>query len=174
MFQVAGWCCHRPKRASPVACRCTNSWCRCSPRLVGRGGHLFRTPRGEPYPVTQGTSGQIKTAIKGARIHTGIRDVSPYTGRHTVSTQLVINGVHAHIKDQILGHVVTDMSRQYTHVPQAPLIKAINTLPVISEWASAPWVSDPLAHAREIVSQRRKSSDAQEPASECPQVEIRA
>ena len=54
----------------------------------------------------------------------------PYTGRHSCSTQLVIAGVHPHIKDQILGHAATDMSRHYTNVPQAPLIDAINQLPV--------------------------------------------
>lgn len=71
---------------------------------------LFRTPRGEPYGAIvsdedgKGGGGGLKTAINGARRRTGIKNVSPYTGRHTVSTQLVINGVHPHIKDQILGH----------------------------------------------------------------------
>jgi integrase/recombinase XerD len=128
--------------------------------LVRRGGHLFRSPRGEPYPVREGISGQMKTAIKGARIYTGIGDVSPYTARHTVSTQLVINGVHPHIKDQILGHAVTDMSRHYTHVPQLPLIEAINTLPTVPKWTDAPWIMDPLAHAHKIVSPRRLTKDA--------------
>jgi hypothetical protein len=36
------------------------------------------------------------------------------------STQLVVEGVHPHKKDQILGHAADDMSRHYTHVPQAP------------------------------------------------------
>jgi integrase/recombinase XerD len=78
--------------------------------LVKRGGILFRTPRGGPYPLTEDVGGQLKTAINGARRRSGIADVSPYTARHTVSTQLVINGVHSHIKDQILGHAVDDMT----------------------------------------------------------------
>ena len=57
--------------------------------------------------------------------------MAPYTARHTVSTQLVVEGVHPHKKDQILGHAADDMSRHYTQVPQAPLIEAINKLPTI-------------------------------------------
>jgi hypothetical protein len=52
--------------------------------------------------------------------------------------------VHPHIKDQILGHAVTDMSRHYTNVPQAPLIEAINTLPVPPAWRALPWWENPL------------------------------
>jgi AraC-like DNA-binding protein len=36
----------------------------------------------------------MKTAINGARKRSGIRDIAPYTGRRTVSIQLVINGIH--------------------------------------------------------------------------------
>jgi integrase/recombinase XerD len=119
--------------------------------LVGRGGVLFRTPRGEPYPLTENVGGQLKTAINGARRRSGIADVSPYTARHTVSTQLVINGVHSHIKDQILGHAIDDMSRHYTNVPQQPLIEAINTLPVIPAWTAADWMLDPVGMAGKLV-----------------------
>jgi integrase/recombinase XerD len=112
--------------------------------LKARGGRMFRTPRGVPYPVRELLSGQMKTAIKFARKRTGIVDVSPYTARHTVSTQLVVNGVHAHVKDQILGHAVDDMSRHYTYVPQLPMIAAINTLPVVKAWGDAPWMKDPV------------------------------
>ena len=94
--------------------------------LCKRGGFLFRTPRGVPYEPKDDSGGQIKTAVNGARKRSGIRDIAPYTGRHSVSTQLVINGVHPYIKDQIMGHAVSDMSRHYTNVPQAPLIEAIN------------------------------------------------
>ena len=89
--------------------------------LKKRGGTMFRTPRGGAYPVTERISGQMKTAMMHARKRTGIMGLSPYTARHTVSTQLVVNGVHPHIKDQILGHAVTDMSRHYTHVPQGAI-----------------------------------------------------
>ncbi|RUM98978.1 site-specific integrase [Pseudaminobacter arsenicus] len=112
------------------------------PALVDRGGALFRTPRGEPYGIVQDGGGGLKTAIKGARKRSGIRDISPYTARHTVSTQLVVAGVHPHIKDQILGHAADDMSRHYTNVPQAPLIEAIDKLPV-GDFAKLPWVSSP-------------------------------
>jgi integrase/recombinase XerD len=119
--------------------------------LVERGGILFRSPLGTPYPVREDISGQMKTAIKGARRRSGVGGISPYTARHTVSTQLVVNGVHGHIKDQILGHAVDDMSRHYTNVPQQPLIEAINTLPVIAAWARAPWMKDPVGMAKQYV-----------------------
>jgi hypothetical protein len=77
--------------------------------------------------------------------------VSPYTGRHSCSTELVVAGVHSHIKDQILGHAVDSMSRHYTNVPQAPLIEAINKLPVPEAWRALPWWEDPLAHNRQHV-----------------------
>ncbi|HLL29030.1 MAG TPA: integrase [Xanthobacteraceae bacterium] len=118
--------------------------------LKTRGGRLFRTPKNRPY--TDG--GQIKTAILGARERTGITDVSPYTGRHTVSTQLVVNGVHPHIKDQILGHAVTEMSRVYTHVPVKSLIEAINTLPVPPAWRELEWIKNPLAKSRYFVREK--------------------
>lgn len=120
-------------------------------KLVERGGILFRTPRGEPYPLKQDGGGQIKAAILGARGRTGIRDIAPYTARHTVSTQLVLNHIHPYVKDQILGHAVTDMSRNYTWVPQKPLIEAINTLPVIEAWRDAPWMHDPVTWQRRLV-----------------------
>ncbi len=113
------------------------------PDLVERGGPLFRTPRGQPYGIVQEGGGGLKTAINGARRRTNIKNVSPYTGRHTVSTQLVVNGVHPHIKDQILGHAADSMSRHYTNVPQAPLIEAINTLPVPAGLRALPWVESP-------------------------------
>jgi integrase/recombinase XerD len=119
--------------------------------LVQRGGRVFRTPKGEPYPVSQFIGGQMKTAIAGTRKRSGITNVSPYTARHTVSTQLVMNGVHSHVKDQILGHAVDDMSRHYTDVPQQNLIDAINTLPVIAEWAAAPWLTCPIEWANKYI-----------------------
>lgn len=111
---------------------------------------IFRTPRGEPYTdiVTDEEhkgGGGLKTAIIGARRRSGIKDVSPYTARHTVSTGLVVAGVHQHVKDQILGHAADTMSRHYTNVPQAPLIEAINKLPVPDAWRFMPWLEDPLA-----------------------------
>jgi hypothetical protein len=87
----------------------------------------------------------MKTAILLNRKRISIKDIAPYTARHTVSTQLVVAGVHPHIKDQILGHAATEMSRHYTDVPQAPLIEAINKLPVPDVWRSMRWLEDPLA-----------------------------
>lgn len=127
--------------------------------LAKRGGILFRTPRGNPYEEKDDGGGQIKGAILGARRRTGIKDIAPYTGRHSVSTQLVVNGVHSHIKDQILGHAVDDMSRHYTNVPQAPLIEAINTLPVPAQWAALEWFEDPLAWASKLHSNMGHRTD---------------
>ena len=119
--------------------------------LVKRGGILFRSPLGTPYPVRDDISGQMKTAIRNARRRSGILGISPYTARHSVSTQLVVGGVHSHIKDQILGHAVDDMSRRYTNVPQEPLLQAINILPVIKAWAGAPWMKDPVGMSKKYV-----------------------
>lgn len=127
--------------------------------LCKRGGFLFRTPRGAPYEPKDDSGGQIKTAVNGARKRSGIKDIAPYTGRHSVSTQLVINGIHPYIKDQIMGHAVTDMSRHYTNVPQAPMIEAINTLPVIEAWANAPWMLDPVAWAHKLIEGTGKRND---------------
>lgn len=122
--------------------------------LKSRGGVLFRNPRGEPYPIPEGdekVSGQMKTAINGARKRSGIKDIAPYTARHTVSSQLIALGVNKMIKDQILGHYHDgDPSWDYTHVPMPALLDAINRLPVIKAWAGAPWMSDPLAHQRKL------------------------
>lgn len=109
---------------------------------------VFRTFKGEPYRAGDDYGGQLKTAISTARRLSSIDDISVYTARHTVSTQLVINGIHPHIKDQILGHAVDSMSRRYTNVPQAPLIAAINTLPVPAAWRELWWWSDPLEASR--------------------------
>lgn len=122
-------------------------------------GRLFRTPRGDPYPPVDDGGGGLKTAINGARRRSGIKDVAPYTGRHSVSTQLVINGVHPHIKDQILGHAADDMSRHYTNVPQKPLIEAINTLKVPKSWRNLPWWKDPLAWSGKLAEGTGKRTD---------------
>ncbi len=119
--------------------------------LVERGGILFRSPLGTPYPVREQIGGQMKTAIKNARARSGITDISPYTARHSVSTQLVVKGVHPHIKDQILGHAVDDMSRHYTDVPQGPLLEAINRLPVVGTWKTALWMNDPVGMSKRYV-----------------------
>jgi integrase/recombinase XerD len=112
---------------------------------LGDDDRLFRTPRGRPYTAVEDGGGGLKSAINGARRRTGIKDVSPYTGRHTASTGLVVAGVHPYMKDQILGHVADDMSKHYTNVPQEPLIEAINKLPVPDAWRFMPWLEDPLA-----------------------------
>jgi integrase/recombinase XerD len=129
--------------------------------LVKRGGFLFRTPRGKPYEPKDDGGGQMKTAINGARKRSGIRDIAPYTGRHSFSTQLVVNGVHQYIKDQLMGHAIqsSDVSRGYTDVPFPTLGEAVNTLPVIKEWASAPWMLDPLAWAGKLAEGTGKRND---------------
>jgi integrase/recombinase XerD len=128
--------------------------------LCSRKGFLFRTPRGKPYELKEDGGGQMKTAILGARKRSGIKDIAPYTARHTVSTQLVLNGVHPYIKDQIMGHAVAgDMSRHYVNIPNPHCVDAIRTLPVIEAWASAPWMHDPIAWERRLVEGTGRRSD---------------
>jgi integrase len=112
--------------------------------VVNRTGKLVRTWEDEPFTVYDDNGGQMKKAIAAARLRTHVFDVAPYTARHTVSTQLVVEGVHPHKKDQILGHAADDMSRHYTNVPQAPLIEAINKLPTIREWLDQDWMREPV------------------------------
>lgn len=131
---------------------------------LSEDARVFRTPRGEPYEeiaadeVGRGGGG-LKSAINGARRRSGIKDIAPYTGRHSCSTGLVVAGVHSHIKDQILGHAADDMSRHYTNVPQAPLIEAINKLPVPSLWSGLPWLEDPLAWSGRLAEGTGKRTD---------------
>lgn len=121
-----------------------------------RFSEVFRTYRGRPYTISNESGGQLSNGIVAARRRLAskgidISDISPYTARHTASTQLVINGVHPHIKDQVLGHAVDNMSRRYTQVPQTPLIDAINTLPVPREWRRMWWWKNPLLCSRHHV-----------------------
>lgn len=132
--------------------------------LVERGGHLFRSHKGEPWPIRDHFGGQMNSAVDGARerlekMGIDMHDVSAYTARHTVSTQLVMNGVHPHIKDQILGHAVTSMSRRYTQVPQKELIEAINTLPVPAMWREFDWWNDPVTETRRLVKTGRTAQE---------------
>lgn len=131
---------------------------------LAQDARLFRTPRGEPYEVVMSDEegkggGGLKTAINGARRRSGIKDIAPYSGRHSCSTGLVVAGVHPYIKDQILGHAADDMSRHYTHVPQAPLIEAIDKLPVPALWRSLPWWKDPLAWSGKLADGTGKRTD---------------
>lgn len=126
--------------------------------LKSRKDQMFLTHKREPYPLTEEYGGQLSTAINGARKRTGIKDVSPYTARHSFSTQLVINGVHPYIKDQILGHASDDMSRLYTNVPQQPLIDAVNTIIIPTEWCDFVWYSDPIKWEGKLVSWSKKSA----------------
>ncbi|OKO86175.1 tyrosine-type recombinase/integrase [Bradyrhizobium sp. AS23.2] len=121
--------------------------------VENRPGRLVRTWENEPFTVYDDNGGQMKKGIAAARLRTHIFDVAPYTGRHTVSTELVIRDVHPYKKDQIMGHVADDMSRLYTSVPQPPLIEAINKLPTIQEWLDQDWMKTPV----ELVGRRAKT-----------------
>ncbi len=127
--------------------------------LCKRGGKVFRTHKGEPYRILENAGGQLNSAIAGARRRSGITEISPYTARHTVSTQLVVNGVHPYVKDQILGHAVDDMSRRYTNVPQQPLIDAINGIAVPEVWQKVEWLADPLLWSGKLVNSQDARRD---------------
>lgn len=127
--------------------------------LITRGGAVFRTPRGNPYEAVEDGGGGLKSAINGARRRSGIKDIAPYTGRHSCSTALVVAGVHPHIKDQILGHAADSMSRHYTNVPQTPLIEAINKIPVPESWRLLPWMEDPLGWSGKLAEGTGKRND---------------
>ena len=139
--------------------------------VENRPGRLVRTWENEPFTVYDDNGGQMKKGIAAARLRTQVFDVAPYTARHTVSTQLVVEGVHPHKKDQILGHAADDMSRHYTHVPQAPLIEAINKLPTNQEWLDQDWMREPV----KLVGRRARTlKKAEREAGEQAFVEWRA
>lgn len=123
---------------------------------------IFRTYKGHPYEAREDMGGQLKKAVKGARERSGITDISPYTARHTVSTQLVVNGVHPYMKDQILGHAADDMSRHYTNIPQKPLIEAINTIEAPKDWLEFEWWEDPLAWTTRLFGEPGRRTDLEE------------
>lgn len=132
--------------------------------LKKRGGILFRTQRGvayEPKDEDGQGGGQMKSAINGARRRSGITDIAPYTGRHTVSSYLLMNGTAETFIDDILGHARddSDMRRRYMHLPQPNLIAEINKLPIIDGWANAPWMHDPLAWAHKLVAGTGRRTD---------------
>lgn len=102
---------------------------------IKHGGKVFRSSKGKPYKVnkTHNKAGRIisqggngfSTAIRSAqKLGLGI---TPYTARHTVSNFLTREKLHDE-RDEILGHSKTVKS-VYVHLPQADLIKAIDTLP---------------------------------------------
>jgi integrase/recombinase XerD len=78
-----------------------------------------------------------------------------------VQTQLLMNGTQQAFIDDIVGHArdESDMRRRYIHIPQPNLIAEINKLPVIKEWAKAPWMIDPLAWAGKLIEGTGKRSD---------------
>lgn len=50
-------------------------------------GHLFRTPKGQPYIMRNNCGGQIQTAFNNARDRAGLgQDVTPHVIRHTWAT----------------------------------------------------------------------------------------
>jgi integrase/recombinase XerD len=103
----------------------------------------------------------MKSAISGARKRSGITDIAPYTGRHTVSSYLLMNGTAETFIDDILGHARDDgnMRQRYMHLPQKNLIAEVNKLPVIADWANAPWMHDPLAWVHKLVEGTGKRND---------------
>lgn len=106
--RAAGLWCASSKPASLEACRCTRS-CVSGWRLWSSAVSFYSERHAARCTLRcRMVGGGLTSAINGARHRSGIKDVSPYTGRHTVSTGLVIAGVHAHVKDQILGHVSTE------------------------------------------------------------------
>lgn len=127
--------------------------------LLQRGGKVFRTHDGRPYAVLDNAGGQLKAPLRAAQARCRIADISPYTARHTVSTQLVVNGVHPYVKDQILGHAVNDMSRRYTKIPQKPLIEAINTIEVPETWRALDWWQDPLTWSNKLAGEQGRRTD---------------
>ncbi|MFT4276428.1 MAG: hypothetical protein QM576_08750 [Rhodopseudomonas sp.] len=68
--------------------------------------------------------------------------------------------IHGYVKDQIMGHAAAETNRVYKHVPQAPLIDEIKTLPTIADWLAQDWMTAPVALVGRRASSLKKAERA--------------
>lgn len=113
--------------------------------------NVFLTDDGERYrDADREAGGQIKNAFHGACVRAGLAvwetveaayrrrrivwkaaRIVPHDLRHTCSTWLLMAGVEARIRDEILGHAAGSMGSRYAHVPVPYLFDAIDRLPAL-------------------------------------------
>ncbi|MGI9504730.1 MAG: tyrosine-type recombinase/integrase, partial [Geminicoccaceae bacterium] len=94
-----------------------------------RGGSVFRTHKGEPYPVREG-GGQIKTGFRNACRRSGIGHVRVHDLRHTFASWLSMAGQTEATIAELLGHKSRSASitGRYTHLNREHLRAAVESI----------------------------------------------
>ena len=90
-----------------------------------RTGHVFLTDEGLPYETTP------KKAWYAACERAAIKNLHIHDLRHTFATNALVAGVPFEMVEKQMGHRSDSMHARYAHVPDLPLIEAINRLPRI-------------------------------------------
>lgn len=129
-------------------------------RFEGPIANRFNTETAtiEPYPIMENAGGQLGKAINAARAKTNIRDISAYTARHTVNTNLTTAGVLYEMRARIMGHARRTTNDIYIGIPQADLIKAVNLLPVPALWKTSEIVQNPCTVIDNVVKLQQEHS----------------
>ena len=96
------------------------------PRPKG-GGPVFLSSLGQPYAERDG-GGHLKTAWAATLKRAGIEDLRVHDLRHTFATWLLMAGAQDEVREKIMGHSSSRMSRRYAHVPDDSLVAAVSLL----------------------------------------------
>lgn len=96
-----------------------------------RQGRVFVAPTGKPYADREAYGGgaRLKRAWDGVCRRAGITGLHIHDLRHTCATWLLMAGVQAEVRDEILGHGSSETGRRYAHVPRPLPMAAIEKLP---------------------------------------------
>lgn len=97
-------------------------------RITERSGRVFRTHRGDAYPLHDVGGGQIKTGWAAACRRASIDGATPHTMRHTFASWLVMKGVHPQAVSNLMGHKSPNMVARYSHLSPGHLASAVALL----------------------------------------------
>jgi integrase len=91
---------------------------------------VFVGPGGKPYADREADGGgaRLKRAWDGVCRRAGITGLHIHDLRHTCATWLLMAGVPAEVRDEILGHGSSETGRRYAHVPRPLPVAAIEKL----------------------------------------------
>ena len=84
---------------------------------VGKTGKIFG-----------GDEGTFYSAYHSATKAIGVRDLNPYSCRHTTATEAVKKGVELPVVQQIMRHSKLASTQRYIHISTEAAHKAINQL----------------------------------------------
>lgn len=88
---------------------------------------VFLSNLGRPYAERDG-GGHLKTAWAATLKRAGIEDLRVHDLRHTFATWLLMAGCQDEVREKIMGHSSSRMSRRYAHVPDDCLVQAVTLL----------------------------------------------